>query len=69
MLNKSTYVPPTLAVLFFNGQASFKHVSLRYIIVDYLFNITNTFIPQDGHNNCLIYIQNGKRVNISCSKG
>lgn len=28
MLNKSTYVPPTLAVLFFNGQASFKHVSL-----------------------------------------
>ncbi|XP_025196518.1 putative ATP-dependent RNA helicase DHX30 [Melanaphis sacchari] len=48
MLNKSSYVPPTLAVLFFNGQASFKH---------------------DGHNNCLIYIQNGKRVNISCSKG
>ncbi|XP_060862840.1 ATP-dependent RNA helicase DHX30-like isoform X1 [Metopolophium dirhodum] len=48
MLNKSTYVPPILAVLFFNGQASFKH---------------------DGHNNCLIYIQNGKRVNISCSKG
>lgn len=28
MLNKSSYVPPTLAVLFFNGQASFKHVSL-----------------------------------------
>lgn len=48
MLNKSSYVPPILAVLFFNGQASFKH---------------------DGHNNCLIYIQNGKRVNISCSKG
>ncbi|XP_022175512.1 putative ATP-dependent RNA helicase DHX30 isoform X2 [Myzus persicae] len=48
MLNKSSYVPPTLAVLFFNGQASFKH---------------------DGHNNCLIYIRNGKRVNISCSKG
>ncbi|XP_015378024.1 PREDICTED: uncharacterized protein LOC107172250 [Diuraphis noxia] len=48
MLNKSSYVPPIFAVLFFNGQASFKH---------------------DGHNNCLIYIQNGKRVNISCSKG
>ncbi|KAL4119170.1 hypothetical protein QTP88_012015 [Uroleucon formosanum] len=48
MLNKSTYVPPTLAVLFFNGQPSFKH---------------------DGHNNCLMYIHNGKRVNISCSKG
>jgi len=27
MLNKSSYVPPVLAVLFFNGQASFKHVS------------------------------------------
>lgn len=27
MLNKSSYVPPILAVLFFNGQASFKHVS------------------------------------------
>lgn len=27
MLNKSTYVSPTLAVLFFNGRASFKHVS------------------------------------------
>jgi len=48
MLNKSSYVPPIFAVLFFNGQASFKH---------------------DGHNNCMIYIKNGKRVNISCSKG
>jgi len=28
MLNKSSYVPPILAVLFFNGQTSFKHVSL-----------------------------------------
>lgn len=28
MLNKSSYVPPIFAVLFFNGQASFKHVSL-----------------------------------------
>lgn len=27
MLNKSTYISPTLAILFFNGQASFKHVS------------------------------------------
>lgn len=27
MLNKSTYVHPILAILFFNGQAYFKHVS------------------------------------------
>lgn len=27
MLNKSTYVSPILAILFFNGRASFKHVS------------------------------------------
>lgn len=27
MLNKSTYISPILAILFFNGQASFKHVS------------------------------------------
>lgn len=27
MLNKSSYISPILAILFFNGQASFKHVS------------------------------------------
>lgn len=27
MLNNSTYVPPILAVLFFKGQVSFRHVS------------------------------------------
>lgn len=27
MLNKSSYVSPILAILFFNGQASFRHVS------------------------------------------
>jgi len=27
MLNKSSYIPPILAILFFNGQAYFKHVS------------------------------------------
>lgn len=28
MLNKTSYVPPILAILFFKSQASFKHVSL-----------------------------------------
>lgn len=27
MLNKTSYVPPILAILFFKGQALFKHVS------------------------------------------
>lgn len=27
MLNKSSYISPILAILFFNGQASFRHVS------------------------------------------
>lgn len=31
MLNKSSYIPPIFAVLFFNGRASFKHVSLLFL--------------------------------------
>lgn len=30
MLNKSSYIPPILAILFFNGQASFNHVSYLF---------------------------------------
>ncbi|XP_050422024.1 ATP-dependent RNA helicase DHX30-like isoform X2 [Adelges cooleyi] len=48
MLNKTTSVHPIIAVLFFTGQATFKH---------------------DGQNNCIIYVKNKKRINISCSKG
>jgi len=31
MLNKSSYIPPILAILFFNGRASFKHVSQLFL--------------------------------------
>lgn len=39
MLNKSSYIPSILAILFFNGRASFKHVSQLFL---YLVDLKKT---------------------------